>query len=92
MRVLPGLGQEEPKGSTPDTHPWVGRIAVFRLRDGFQVSGEILAVGDEFIDTDNGAVRKEDISYARWVGAEEASIIRSKRPLGSGPYNRRFDR
>jgi hypothetical protein len=55
----------------------VGKIAVFQLTTGFRVQGKILAVTDEWIDTDNGAVKIEYIIHARWVSAEEAAISRA---------------
>lgn len=65
---------------TPTKHPWVGRTGVFELSTGTRVSGRVLAVYDDYFDTDNGSIRKEAVVYARWMSAEEISIARGGRP------------
>jgi hypothetical protein len=75
VRVLPKIralnGPEDPR-----KHPWVGRTGVFELTTGTRVSGKVLAVYDEYFDTDNGSLRKDAVVYARWMGNEEISIAR----------------
>lgn len=61
---------------------WIGRIAIFEMSTGTRIQGKILALTDEWIDTDNGAVRVAHIVHAKWVSEEEARIIRGG-PLGS---------
>ena len=60
----------------------IGRVVVIELRSGSRISGEVLNVYEEFVDTDSGIIRLEDITHARWMSAEEASIARGSRPLG----------
>ena len=67
--------------SRPDVHPWVGRTGVFELTTGTRVSGRVLAVHDEYFETDNGAIRKDAVVHARWMHAEEIAIARGG-PLG----------
>jgi len=62
--------------STPKSHPWIGRIAIFELSTGTRIQGKILAINDPWIDTDSGAVNAEHIIHAKWVSEEEARIIR----------------
>lgn len=77
-------------GVSSDQSKWIGRIAIFELITGTRVQGKILAYNDEWLDTDNGAIKIEHIVHAKWVGQEEASIIRGG-PLGSyDPH--RFER
>ena len=63
---------------------WIGRIAIFELSTGTRVQGKIMGMSDEWIDTDNGAVRVDNVVYAKWVGEEEARLIRSSTPLLGG--------
>lgn len=66
-----------PKQDTPpNPNKWTGRIAIFELVTGSRLQGKIIGVSDEWIDTDNGAVKVEYIVSAKWVSAEEAQIIR----------------
>jgi len=65
-------------------HKWIGRIITVELSTGRRVQGKILSLNDEWMDTDNGGFRVKDIVFAKWVGEEEAQIIRGG-PLGS--YN-----
>jgi hypothetical protein len=76
---------------SPTDHPWVGRTGVFELCTGTRVSGRVIAVYDEYFDTDNGSIRKEAVVYARWMGAEEIAIARGG-PLNSNSHllNRRW--
>ena len=71
------------KKSSPTDHPWVGRTGIFELITGTRVSGKVIAVYEEYFDTDNGSIRKEAVVYARWMGAEEIAIARG------GPFPRR---
>ncbi len=77
--------------NTPNRDKWIGRIAIFELITGSRVQGKILAYNDEWLDTDNGAIKIEHIVHAKWVGQEEASIIRGG-PLGSYDPSHRFER
>ena len=78
--VVPGLPRAQaPKAqpvTDPEKHPWVGRTGVFELKTGLRVSGRIIAVFPEWLDTDNGTIRVDAIVYARWMGPEEISIAR----------------
>ena len=78
VRLLPPPGEE---GCT-DPNKWRGRLATFELVTGSRVSGRILAVSDQWIDTDNGALQVIHIVHAKWVSAEEAQITRGG-PLGN---------
>jgi hypothetical protein len=62
--------------SSSEPHKWIGRIAIFELSTGSRIQGKILAINDEVIDTDNGAIWVKYIVSAKWVGQEEAAIIR----------------
>ena len=64
------------EGNTPSPNRWIGRIAIFELVTKTRIQGKILAVSEDWIDTDNGAVRVEYIVSAKWVSQEEAEIIR----------------
>jgi hypothetical protein len=72
--------------STNPPNKWIGRIAIFELSTGRSVQGKILALNDDWIDTDSGAIRVAHIVHAKWVSEEEASIIRGG-PLGSSGYS-----
>lgn len=82
-RIAPAKGESNPQR-------WIGRIAIFEMVTGTRVQGKILAISDDWIDTDNGAVKVEHIVHARWVGIEEASITRAVEPLNTSPYDRRL--
>lgn len=83
IRLLPGKGE-------PSPNQWIGRIAIFEMITGSRIQGKIIALNDDWIDTDNGAIRVEHIVHARWVNQEEAEITRSKHPLNfSSPYRLR---
>jgi len=62
-------------------HRWIGKIVIFEMMTGSRIQGKILGVNDEWIDTDNGAVRVDKIVSAKWVSEDEACIIRG------GPLN-----
>ena len=85
IRLLPRdeEPQQNPQG-TVDPKRWIGRVAVFELSTGTRVQGRIVGLSDDWIDTDNGAVRVDNVVYARWVSEEEARIIRNDRPLLGG--------
>jgi hypothetical protein len=51
-----------------------------------KLKGKILGVGPEWLHTDSGDIRIEYIVHAKWVGEEEASIIRGG-PLGGNGYS-----
>lgn len=68
----------------PQSKKWIGRIAIFEMITGSRIQGKIIAISPDWIDTDNGAIRVEHIVHAKWVGEEEAQIIRGG-PIG--PYN-----
>jgi hypothetical protein len=80
------LARVIPLSSNPDRHKWIGKIAIFELITGSRVQGKILALSETWIDTDNGAIKVEHIVHAKWVGEEEAQIIRGG-PLGSNGYS-----
>jgi hypothetical protein len=88
VRLLPRNEVENPSQTQDsgevDPKRWIGRIAIFEMVTGTRVQGKILAMSDEWIDTDNGGVRVEHIVHARWVSAEEAAIIRNDTPLLGG--------
>lgn len=70
-------------------HHWVGRIIIVELSTGSRLQGKILAVTEDWIDTDNGGFKVENVVMAKWVSEEEAQIIRGG-PLGSSnPYQLR---
>ena len=75
-----------PIPGNPSPNKWIGRIAIFELSTGSRVQGKILALNENWIDTDNGAIKVEHIVHAKWVSEEEASIIRGG-PLGSNGYS-----
>lgn len=83
VRLLP---HDEVKNTQGEVNPrkWIGRIAIFELTTGTRVQGQIVGMSDEWIDTDNGAVRVDNVVYAKWVGEEEARLIRSTTPLLGG--------
>ncbi len=85
VRILPRdeITETESQGGV-NTKRWIGRIAIFELITGTRVQGKILGLSDEWIDTDNGAVKVDNVVYARWVSAEEARIIRNDTPLLGG--------
>jgi len=86
IRLLPreeGQQQHQPQGEV-DPKRWIGRVAIFELSTGTRVQGRIVGMSDDWIDTDNGAVRVDNVVYARWVNEEEARIIRNDRPLLGG--------
>lgn len=86
IRLLPreeGQQPQQPQAEV-NTKKWIGRIAIFELSTGTRVQGLILGMSDEWIDTDNGAVRVDNVVYAKWVGEEEARIIRNNRPMLGG--------
>ena len=75
--------------SNANPNKWIGRIAIFELTTGTRVQGKIIGFNDTWLDTDNGAIKIENIVHAKWVGEEEASIIRGG-PLNSyDPYRLR---
>jgi hypothetical protein len=84
IRLLPREEGQQQAPTDVDPKRWVGRIAIFELSTGTRVQGQILGMSDDWIDTDNGAVRVDNVVYAKWVSAEEASIIRNNRPLLGG--------
>ena len=86
VRLLPRDEVQNPqdKNGVVDPKRWVGRIAIFEMITGTRIQGKILAVSDDWIDTDNGGVRIEHVVHARWVSAEEARIIRNDTPLLGG--------
>ena len=75
-----------PLPNNPNSNKWIGRIAIFELTTGSRVQGKILALNEDWIDTDNGAIKVEHIVHAKWVSEEEAQIIRGG-PLGSNGYS-----
>lgn len=83
VKLLPRDEGQAPQGEV-DTKRWVGRVAIFELSTGTRVQGRIIGMSDDWIDTDNGAVRVDNVVYARWVNEEEARIIRNDRPLLGG--------
>lgn len=83
VKLLPRDEVQSSYGEVNTKH-WIGRIAIFELSTGTRIQGQILGMSDEWIDTDNGAVRVDNVVYAKWVSAEEASIIRNNRPLLGG--------
>lgn len=83
VKLLP-RDETQPSHGEVNTKRWIGRIAIFELSTGTRIQGQILGMSDEWIDTDNGAVRVDNVVYAKWVSAEEASIIRNNRPLLGG--------
>ena len=85
VRLLPRdeVQNSQPQGGV-DTKRWIGRIAIFELTTGTRVQGKITGMSDEWIDTDNGAVKVDNVVHARWVSAEEARIIRNDTPLLGG--------
>ena len=83
VRLLP-RDEGQPTQGEVDTKRWIGRVAVFELSTGTRVQGRIVGMSDEWIDTDNGGIRVENVVYARWVNEEEARIIRNDRPLLGG--------
>jgi hypothetical protein len=88
VRIGPKPGDE----GHANPKKWIGRIAIFEMVTGSRIQGKILALSDEWIDTDNGAVKVEHIVHARWVSPQEAQITRSLRPLSTWDPNRRFER
>jgi len=88
VRLLPrnevGNSSQAQESGEVDTKRWIGRIAIFELTTGTRVQGKILGMSDEWIDTDNGAVKVDNVVHARWVSAEEARIIRNDVPLLGG--------
>lgn len=84
VRLLPHDEVQTPPEGEVNTKRWIGRIAIFELSTGTRVQGRILGMSDEWIDTDNGAVRVDNVVYAKWVSAEEVAIIRNNRPLLGG--------
>jgi len=80
------LAKVIPLSSNPEPNKWIGRIAIFELITGRSVQGKILGVGPEWLHTDSGDIRIEYIVHAKWVGEEEASIIRGG-PLGGNGYS-----
>jgi hypothetical protein len=72
--------------TNPEPNKWIGRIAIFELITGSRVQGKILSVGPDWLHTDTGDIRIEHIVHAKWVGEEEASIIRGG-PLGGNGYS-----
>lgn len=86
VRLLPRdeVQNPQPKRGEFDVQSWVGRIAIFELTTGTRIQGKILAISDDWIDTDNGGVRVDNVVHAKWVSAEEASIIRNDMPLLGG--------
>lgn len=85
VRLLPRDEVQNPE-TQGEVNPkrWIGRIAIFELTTGTRVQGKILGMSDEWIDTDNGAVKVDNVVHARWVSAEEARIIRNDTPLLGG--------
>lgn len=85
VRLLPRDEVQNPEvQGEVNTKRWIGRIAIFELTTGTRVQGKILGMSDEWIDTDNGAVKVDNVVHARWVSAEEARIIRNDVPLLGG--------
>jgi hypothetical protein len=74
VRLMPPSSDNSSKPH--QDHKWIGRIAIFELVTGSRVQGKILAINDQVIDTDNGAIWVQHIVSAKWVGQEEAAIIR----------------
>lgn len=93
IRVFPKPSVESndvprhPNGQNSNISKWIGRIAIFELSTGSRVQGKILAMDNEWLDTDNGTIRVKDIVHAKWVSEEEERIIRGG-PLGS--YNNQY--
>lgn len=86
VKVIPFSKSSSGNKGEQDTSKWIGRIAIFELSTGSRVQGKILAMNGEWLDTDTGAIRVNDIVHAKWVNEEEASIIRGG-PLGTyNPY------
>lgn len=54
----------------------VGRTAIFQLKTGKEFIGKILDYNDTWIDTDQGAVRVDNIVFARWIDEKQAAIRR----------------
>ena len=63
------------------SNKWVGRIILVQLSTGLRIQGKILGVTNDWIDTDQGAFRADNIVMAKWVSDEEAQITRGG-PLG----------
>lgn len=79
---LNAMPRNEGGNDAPNPSRWVGRVAIFELVTGSRVQGRILRYNDDWIDTDNGTIQVRHIAYARWVEAEEESIIRANSPYG----------
>jgi hypothetical protein len=72
IKFVPYTGTND----TPPSSKWVGRIVIFELITGSRIQGKILAISEDWIDMDTGAVKIEHIVHAKWVSTEEANIIR----------------
>ncbi len=79
---LNAMPRNEGGNDAPNPNRWVGRVAIFELVTGSRVQGRILRYNEDWIDTDNGTIQVRHIAYARWVEAEEESIIRANSPYG----------
>lgn len=77
MQLFPG----QKPGEHANPHKWIGRVAIFELITGSRLQGKIIGMSNEWIDTDNGAIRVAHIVSAKWVTPEEETIIRGG-PLG----------
>ena len=78
------------------SNKWVGRIILVQISTGLRIQGKILNVTSEWVDTDQGAFRVDNIVMAKWVSDEEAQITRGG-PLGqfgslSGRSSNQFTR
>jgi len=81
VKLVPPSKEANPKFSR-----LIGRVAIFTMSTGDRLQGKILAANEDWIDTDNGAVKVANIILAKWVSQEEEQIIRGG-PLGSyDPY------
>jgi hypothetical protein len=70
-----------PHSQVQAKHKWIGKIVIFEMTTGSRIQGKIIGVSEDWIDTDNGAVKVDKIVSAKWVSEDEALIIRG------GPLN-----
>lgn len=59
---------------------WEGHTILVRLDNGFEMMGTVVKVSDTHVMTDNGTIKKEQISYVRIMQPEEIRIRRGLRP------------
>lgn len=59
---------------------WEGHTVLIILDNGFQMMGTVIKVSDTHVMTDNGTIKKEQISFVRIMQAEEIRIRRGRNP------------